>query len=353
MIDKTAAYNSFWLWFQNNSVQFNKILNGEGDIEKDLFNKLTDQLSQIRDGYWFYLDISSNGDTELVFTADSVVENIVFIEELVDAAPEVDGWNFIALKPASSVDDDIELNGLIFNKDNIMFYLDQDSKYPDQLNLIISYSDLNDKNRTNAINGVQLFLDNILGELDFATLVDSISIITEDQADKKLISISKLKEVVDSYKLDLLDRSKDLRYSNSKEDDNSCLEGTLQNDMPIIAAINSSRLRWDHQGSHPWVLVLTSTYTGGESGMPFQETYDLMDSIENEIISKLTVNDGYLLIGRETANGSRDTYFTAVEFRKLSKVLHSVVDTYKDRLDMRFNIYKDIHWKSFRRFGIE
>lgn len=353
MIDKTAAYNNFWNWFQNNTVQFNRILNGEGDIEKDLFNKLTDRLSQIRDGHWFYLDISSSGDTELIFTADSVVENIIFIEELVDAAPQIKGWNFIALKPASSIDENIELNDLNFNKDNIMFYLDQDSKYPDQLNLIISYKDLNDKNRPDAINGVQLFLDNLLGELDFATLVDSISIITEDQAGKKLIPISKLREVVDSYKLNLLDRSKELRYSNSKEDESSCLEGTLQNEMPIIAAINSSRLKWDHQGSHPWILILTSTYKGGVSGMPFQETYDLMDSIENEIISQLTVEDGYLLIGRETANGSRETYFTAVEFRKLSKVLHNVVDNYKGKLDMKFNIYKDIHWKSFRRFGIE
>jgi hypothetical protein len=49
----------------------------------------------------FFLTGMYNDDTvELVLTADGAVKNIVFVEELVNSAPKIEGWKFTALKPA-------------------------------------------------------------------------------------------------------------------------------------------------------------------------------------------------------------------------------------------------------------
>jgi hypothetical protein len=42
---------------------------------------------------------------ELVLTADGNTKNIVFVEELVEQAPRIEGWKFTALKPALQIED--------------------------------------------------------------------------------------------------------------------------------------------------------------------------------------------------------------------------------------------------------
>jgi hypothetical protein len=65
----------------------------------------------------------NDNTAELVITADGAIENIVFVEELISAAPKIDGWKFTALKAALDIKDvNIEMSGYRFSKENLSFY---------------------------------------------------------------------------------------------------------------------------------------------------------------------------------------------------------------------------------------
>ena len=95
---------------------------------------------------------------ELVLTADGNTKNIVFIEELVASAPNINGWKFTALKQALILEDvSIEVAGLKFNSENLYFYSNDLSNYPDEIAVCIIHNDMNDDNRQQIINGVYIF----------------------------------------------------------------------------------------------------------------------------------------------------------------------------------------------------
>ncbi len=84
--------------------------------------------------------------------------------------------------------------------------------------------------------------------------------------------------------------------------------------------------------------------------MPDNETYQLLDEIENELLAELKDHDGYLNIGRQTADGTREIYFACIDFRKPSKVLNEIIKKYSPKHEMNYAIYKDKYWRTFGRF---
>ena len=84
--------------------------------------------------------------------------------------------------------------------------------------------------------------------------------------------------------------------------------------------------------------------------MSNESTYQLLNEIEGKIMAKLKDSDGYLNIGRQTADSVREIYFACIEFRKPSKVLYGIKKEYQNKIELDFNIYKDKYWQSFNRF---
>ena len=78
--------------------------------------------------------------------------------------------------------------------------------------------------------------------------------------------------------------------------------------------------------------------------------YELLGSIEDEILLSLKDKDGNLNIGRQTANNERDIYFACIDFRKVSKVFYEAQKNYSDKFEIEYNIYKDKYWQTFERF---
>src|SRR5690606_12698982 len=84
----------------------------------------------------------------------------------------------------------------------------------------------------------------------------------------------------------------------TENDSYSSLEATLQNGKPLIAIVNSTLLEWDCKASHPWVLAVQINYDGSNNnGMPNNHTYELLNSLEDQIMLELKDYEGYLNIG--------------------------------------------------------
>ena len=349
--EPVKSHEEFWNWFQKNERAFYKVVNEKGNIEKDFFDKLSPKLAELKDGFFYLTGRYDDNTVELVLTADGTVKNIVFVEELVNSAPKIKGWKFTALKPALDIKNvSIEMAGYSFNDKNISFYSNDHLDFPDEIDITIVHNDFNEENKSTITNGTYIFLDNYLGELDFATTIDNLTVEGKGEAQNELVPIEKLKDFLIWRQKEFVEKYEGVRY-NTENDNYSALEAKLKSDNVLVAVINTDLLEWDSKASHPWILNIEIKYDGEKNnGMPDDQTYKLLDDIEKEILGDLNDFDGYLNIGRQTADSIREIYFACKDFRKPAKILHGIEQKYFNKLNLSYDIYKDKYWQSFNRF---
>jgi hypothetical protein len=200
-------------------------------------------------------------------------------------------------------------------------------------------------------NGVYIFLDNYLGELDFAVNIDNLKVVGRDEAEKELIPINKLKDYLKWRQKELIEKYEGVRH-DTENDEYSILEAELESGNALIAVINMDLLQWNRKASHSWILSVEIPYDGSNNnGMPEEDTFKQLDEIEEQIMTELKDFEGYLNIGRQTAKNVREIYFACTDFRKPSRVLFEVQKQYTGQFEISYNIFKDKYWQSFNRFN--
>lgn len=346
------SYADFWIWFQQNKDKFFDVVKSRRNIEKDFFNKLSPKLSELKDGYFYLTGMLDDNIVELVLTADGNPKNIVFVEELVNSAPEIEGWKITAHKQPMDINKlSINMGDYEFSRENLDFYANESADYPDQIDISVIHNELNEENRRQIESGIYIFLDNYLGEIDFLTKIDNLKIIGKNEIEKEPVPISELKEFLIRREGKFVEKYEGVRY-DTENDAYSILEAELQSGNMLLAVINTDLLNWNRKASHPWISVLTLKYDGSENnGMPDETDYALLNNIEEEITHNLKDKDGYLDIGRQTAESEREIYFACNDFREPSKVFYEVQQKYSDKFEIEYDIYKDKYWQSFERFN--
>jgi hypothetical protein len=342
----------FWNWFTKHEKKFFKVVKRGNRIESDFFDKISPKLQELKDGYFYLTGMLDEHTAELIITADGLIRNFIFVEELVKDAPQLPGWKFTAHKPALNIDDvGITMAGQNFSHDNLSFYPTDFPAYPDEIDITVVHDDLNSTNENDIVNGTYIFLDNILGELNFATTIDNLSVIGRDNASDELVPISKLKDYLIWREKEFIEKYEGVWHS-TEEDVYSAFEATLESGNPLLAVINMDLLSWDRKASHPWILRVAIRFGPPDvnNGMPDEDSYQALDQIEDRILSVLKDADGFLNIGRQTAEGVRDIYFGCKDFRTPSKLIYTLAPEYRPRLEMTYEIYKDKYWQSFNRF---
>lgn len=347
---KTTNHD-FWDWFVKNESSFYRVIKNKGDIEKHFFDQLSPKLNELKDGYFFLAGMLNDNTAELIITADGAIKNIVFAEELVAAAPHLANWKFTALKPAMDIKNvSIQMGSYNYSDENLNFYPNNDLGYPDEIDITIVYDHFNENEKDRVTNGVYIFLDNYLGELELATAIDNLKVIGRDDAGSELIPIEKLKDYIIWREKEFVEKYEGTRH-NTENDNYALLEATLKNGSPLIASVNTDLLQWDAKASHPWILDVEIAFNGQDTnGMPGKNISALLQEIEDKLMEQLKDDEGFLNIGRETADGRRNIYFACRDFRKPSKVSEELVQAYKDSTAINYDLYKDKYWQSLRRF---
>jgi len=343
-----TSYNDFWDWFLKHEKEFFKVVQNGENIDQSFFKKLSPKLDEIHDEIYFLAGMFDEHTAELILTPDGAIRNIFLVEELVDSAPEINGWKFTALKPATNIEDfSIDYDGTEFSTENLKFYPNIHKDYPDEIDLTIVYDDFDEDKKGIQTNGIYIFLDNFLGELHSITLIDSLKVVGKKDISEELIPIEKLKDYLIWREKEFVEKYEGVRH-NTENDNYSSLEAKTKDGEIVLAIVNSDILYWDKKASHPWVLSIEIPFDGSNNnGMPDDETYQLLNEVEDEIMLDLKDLDGYLNVGRETSSGKREIYFACKEFRKPPKVLNEIIKKY-DQLEVSYEIYKDKYWQSFR-----
>ncbi len=349
--EQINSNSDFWTWFKKNEKDFFKVVKNQKNIENGFFDKISPKLDELKEGFYYLTGMLDDKTVELILTADGSTKNIVFVEELVESAPTIDGWKFTALKPALDIADvNISMAGYEFSSKNLNFYPNEIEEFPDEIDIKIIHDDLTDENRSQIVNGTYIFLDNYLGELEFINNIDNINIIGRSEAEKELIPIAKLKDYLNWRQKEFIEKYEGVRY-DTENDEFTILEAELENGNNLIAVLNTDLLNWDRKASHPWISVLTVKYDGKKNnGMPNENDFKLLNILEEELMQNLQDKDGYLYVGRQTADGERNIYFACKDFRKPSKDFYKVQQNQSKNFEIDYDIFKDKYWQSFDRF---
>lgn len=342
------SYNDFWNWFFKHEKEFYKVVHNGENIDQGFFKKLSPKLDEIHDEIYFLAGMFDEHTAELILTPDGAIRNVFLVEELVAAAPEIKGWKFTALKPSSDIKDvSISMGDFEFNSDNLKFYPNLHKDYPDEIDLTIVYDDFIEDEKGVQTNGIYIFLDNFLGELHSITLIDSLKVVGKNDISEELIPIEKLKDYLIWREKEFIEKYQGIRH-DTENDNYSSLEAKTKEGEIVLAIVNNDLVHWDKKASHPWVVSIEIPFDGSNNnGMPDNETYQLLDEIEDEIMLDLKDLDGYLNVGRETSSGKREIHFACKEFRKPPKVLNEIIKKY-NKVEVSYEIYKDKYWQSFK-----
>ena len=345
------SYQDFWDWFLQHEKEFYNVVKkgGSNKIANNFFDIIAPKLNQLKEGIWYLTGMLNDSTADLILTSDGNIKNFYIIEELVKHCPNLPNWNFQAHKP-SSKQTSLKMAGYEFTSENISFYSNDLEEYPDEIDLTVIHNDYTEENKQEIINGTYIFIDNYLGELNSITLIDNITFKEKVAAEKELIPIEKLESFLIWREKEFVEKYEGIRR-DTENDTFSSLQAKLENGNTLVATINSDILKWDAKASHPWILRLEIKFDGEENnGFPDEETYQLLNEIEDEIGLELKDEDGYLNIGRETANSLREVYFACTEFRNPCKITDKFIKKYADKIEINHEIYKDKYWRSFERF---
>ena len=97
--------SEFWRWFVLSEARFRDLAVPE---RESLLDEFLDHLHAFCPDLYFAIGGAPEGPNELIVTADGAVAAFACVRSIVDAAPTVAGWEFIAFKPALGFDCVIE-----------------------------------------------------------------------------------------------------------------------------------------------------------------------------------------------------------------------------------------------------
>ncbi len=162
--------NQFWQWFQEHNEQL--VALGELDDKEhaQLENDLQYQLTKYCDGLSYEIgDATANGRT-LTFTAEGDTDLFRYVVELVDNAPDLDWWEFVAFKQPMGTELKVRFDRYLFDTRKIYFQQLECEEEPEMLGLRIAVEGSKPDDEDFQV-GVYVTLEALMGEFDCATLI--------------------------------------------------------------------------------------------------------------------------------------------------------------------------------------
>ena len=182
----------FWSWFVENEERFRDV-----DVpEKEaLLDEILEHVHEYCDQLYFETGGDPAGPWELIISAGGDRDHFAEVSALVAAAPDVEGWEFIAFKPASGFEFVTDYEGLRLDPQEMWFLpVVSGSK----LGLRISSPTYDKTSHDRFLAGCYIVLDCGLGELPAAEDVHHVEAcpLPEHLAEEGWIELNELADYI-------------------------------------------------------------------------------------------------------------------------------------------------------------
>jgi hypothetical protein len=193
MAGEKDRIEEFWAWFATHNLEFSRL--GKR-ADEPFWDLALEQLKKIDEHFWFELSRERHPAREFIVTTEGHVDSFPIAEELVRLAPNIEGWTFIALKPAQGFRCTTSYEGTRFDPRQMWFLPLENESRPDDLGVQIAIPGLNGMDKTLAHNAVLVILDTGLGERS-AALDLQYTEVTDVPADPASEGYMELPELAD------------------------------------------------------------------------------------------------------------------------------------------------------------
>ena len=160
----------FWQWFTDHNEQLTAIGDLDDKERTQLENALQYQLTKYCEGLSCEMgEATANGRT-LTFSAEGDTDLFRYVVELVDAAPDLDWWEFVAFKQPMGTELKVHFDKYTFDTRKMYFQQLECEEEPEMLGLRIAVDGSKPDDEDFQV-GVYVTLEALIGEFDCATLI--------------------------------------------------------------------------------------------------------------------------------------------------------------------------------------
>jgi hypothetical protein len=349
--DGTDPKQAFWNWFIENEKRFKAVFQDTGKAH-DFLNELVEQMKPFNSWLKALAGRYDDQRFELIITADGDIALFSKVDELVAAAPLVRGWVITAHKPPIGADSiQVHMHGYEFGENVLTFYAVNTEEYPDEISIVLVHPGYKEEHHDKFLTAGTIYLQNTLGELNLATLVDEVRVEGLPAADKniELIPVTKLKDYLSWREKEFVEKYASLNASRPEEN-YRVIEATGNEGKPVLAVIDAGFKNWEYRSAYPWLTQIDIDFKGNESGLPDDKQLKDLQQIEDELAERLEGAKLAFLIGHETHDGLRAIYFYTDKYYPVSKIVHDYLQSTAYKYDIVFHIRKDKYWKNMAFF---
>ncbi|MBP3763490.1 MAG: hypothetical protein J6I49_06400 [Bacteroidales bacterium] len=161
---------TFWQWFTDHNEQLVALGDLDDKARRDLENALQEQLEAYCEGLAYEMGAPTANGRTLTFTAEGDTDLFRQVVELVDAAPDLDWWDFVAFKQPMGTELKVRFDRYLFDTRKMHFQQLECEEEPEMLGLRVAVEGGASQEEDFQV-GVYVTLEALLGEFDCATLL--------------------------------------------------------------------------------------------------------------------------------------------------------------------------------------
>ena len=162
------AITQFWNWFEENNKAYTFLDSVDDEVKEKLIDEFLERLHKFCNGIYFEIGGPPDGNLELIITAEGNKKHFDKVEELINSAPQINGWSFIAFKPPMEGHFKSKWGELELNTEDLWFRPLSNKNNSDLgLRIYLKNYDLIE-NKKFLMTMLYKMLDTIVGEKSFA-----------------------------------------------------------------------------------------------------------------------------------------------------------------------------------------
>lgn len=174
---KPEQVAAFWAWFRENKRRMDAL----DDPDEPFWDEALAELAKLNPELRFALSSLEGApkgeDREFVLTASCDTELFSMVDAVVNAAPKLAGWQWVALKPPMGFDFVTEFEDLTLDPREMWFFPLRDSARPRSLGIRIAVPGFTKRRADQYFDAVAMVLETGLGERAAATELEQLEVV--------------------------------------------------------------------------------------------------------------------------------------------------------------------------------